>query len=86
MPRILFFVFIAFVVWTVVRMLGTARKRSDRASSAPPAAPAIAEPIVQCAWCGVHVPAGQLVALPDGRRYCGDAHRDAARAASAGRS
>ncbi len=82
MPRILFFVFIAFVVWTIVRMLGSARKREDRAPTSPTVA---AEPIVQCAWCGVHVPTGQLVTLPDGRRYCGDAHRDAARQAAGDR-
>lgn len=84
MPRILFFLFIAFVVWTIVRMSGSARKRGDRAASPPPEAQPPAEPIVQCAWCGVHIPVGQRLALPDGRGYCSVAHRDAA--VTAGRS
>ena len=41
----------------------------------------LAEPIVRCARCGVHLPASE--ALPDGDAvYCGPAHRDADRAAS----
>ena len=79
MARILFFVFLAFLVWLAVRMIGGSRRRSD------PAAPREAVPperrvetIQQCAWCGVHVPVGEAVALPDGRLYCGAAHRDAA--------
>jgi len=79
MSRILFFVFLAFLVWFAVRMLGGSRKKRD----VPPAEAAPAErrveTIRQCAWCGVHVPAGEATALPDGRLYCGPAHREAAR-------
>lgn len=79
MSRILFFVFLAFLVWLAVRMLGSSRKKRDvaEATDAPPERRV--ETIRQCAWCGVHVPAGEALALPDGRIYCGPAHRDAAR-------
>ncbi len=88
MARILFFVFLAFLVWLAVRVLGAKRNRDDdeRASPAPTPAPTASEPIRQCAWCGVHVPIGQAVALPDGRLYCGEPHRREASAASADRS
>ena len=86
MPRILFLVFIAFLVWLAVRVLRgrtdvAERQRDER--PAPTASEAIAEPILQCAWCGVHVPIGHALTLPDGRLYCSAAHRDAASAASA---
>lgn len=82
MARILFFLFLAFLVWLAVRMLGGSRKGIDRpqvdaqGSAAPP--PGI-ETVTQCAWCGVHVPHAEAVTLPDGRVYCSEAHRDAAR-------
>ena len=80
MSRILFFVFLAFLVWLAVRMLGSSRKKRDVAEATEAAPPERrVETIRQCAWCGVHVPAGEALALPDGRLYCGPAHRDAAR-------
>ena len=80
MSRILFFVFLAFLVWLAVRMLGSWRKKRDTAAATDVAPPERrVESIQQCAWCGVHVPAGEALALPDGRIYCGSAHRDAAR-------
>jgi hypothetical protein len=84
LARILFFVFLAFLVWLAVRVLGAKRSRPDAGPPTPtPASPprAAIEPIAQCAWCGVHVPTGSAIALPDGRVYCGVPHRDAARAA-----
>lgn len=81
MIRILFFVALAFVFWLVIRMLGASRKRGD---GTPPLHDDAAgrrgiEAITQCAWCGVHVPHGEAVTLPDGRVYCSAVHRDAAR-------
>ncbi len=84
MFRILLFVFIAFLCWLAIRMLGGSRKRGDpprqdpSRDAAPPAARRV-ETVTQCAWCGVHVPPTEAVTLPDGRVYCSDAHRDAAR-------
>lgn len=79
MPRLLLFVFIVLIVWLAVRMLGASRKQRDRDGAAEPTAePKGIETIRQCAWCGVHVPDGEAVSLPDGRLYCSEAHRDAA--------
>jgi hypothetical protein len=87
MARILFFIFLAFLVWLAVRLLGAGRQRRDGkpddespAVKAPSTNPV--EAVAQCAWCGVHVPTGTALALPDGRIYCGPAHRDAALEAS----
>lgn len=81
MARILFFLFLAFLVWLAVRTLGGSRKvdRSGGARPAEAAAPPGIETVTQCAWCGVHVPNAQAVALADGRVYCSEAHREAAR-------
>lgn len=79
MGKILLFVALAFAVWFLVRVLGASRR--PRPSTPPPATAAGPVPIegmVQCAWCGAHVPASSAVALTDGRRYCGAEHRDAA--------
>ena len=83
MPRILLFVLLVFLVWLAVRWLGSLRKpgardtdASERAGS--PATQEI-ETMRQCAWCGAHVPEGEALSLPDGRVYCGAAHREAAR-------
>ena len=83
MARILLFVFVAFLAWLVVRIVGRRRDDGPAAPSADrPAAdpPGAIEAVAQCAWCGVHVPAAAARTLPDGRLYCGDAHREAARA------
>jgi hypothetical protein len=81
MSRILFLVFLAVAVWLVVRLLGGSREPRPGAQSSaePDAATREVETIRQCAWCGVHVPAGAALPLPDGRIYCGEEHRDAAR-------
>lgn len=83
MPRLLFFVLLAFLVWLGVRWLGGLRKPDPRdaagsARAGPRPKPEI-EAMYPCAWCGAHVPAGEALALPDGRKYCSAAHREAAR-------
>jgi uncharacterized protein len=86
-PRILLLLFLIFLVWLAVRVVGGNRKRGDESSraapppSSQPPAPMI-EPITQCAWCGVHVPNASALSLPDGRIYCSVVHREQARAAT----
>ena len=85
MPRILFFLFLIFLAWLAVRVIGGNRRRDDeppRATPPPVPPPPAIEPITQCAWCGVHVPNVSALSLPDGRIYCSDAHREQARAAT----
>jgi hypothetical protein len=81
MARVLLFLVLAFLAWLAVRTLGGSRKVRDLPHAPEPAAAPdrIVETVRQCAWCGVHVPAADVVSLPDGRIYCGVTHRDAAR-------
>ncbi|MEO8935829.1 MAG: PP0621 family protein [Burkholderiaceae bacterium] len=87
MARILLFIFLAFLCWLAIRVLGGSRKRDDAPGDAPqPDAaplPKSVERVTQCAWCGVHVPRGEVVSLPDGRVYCSEAHRETARQSAA---
>lgn len=79
MSRILFFVFLAFLAWLLIRVLGGQRKGPADASSAKvEVPPRPIESMTQCAWCGAHLPASSAIAITDGRTYCSDAHRDAA--------
>ncbi len=81
MARILLFVFLAFLAWLAIRVVGGRRRDDGREQpTAEPPSTASIEAVAQCAWCGVHVPSADARALPDGRIYCGDAHREAARA------
>ncbi len=81
MPRILFFVFLAFLCWLLIRVIGGSRKRDapDVAKRpAPDAAARRVEGMVQCAWCGAYAPSSTATMLADGRSYCGAEHREAA--------
>jgi hypothetical protein len=75
MPRILFFLAIAFLVGLAVRTFASRRPSAPRGADAEKSA---AEPLVQCAWCGAHMTGTSTLMLPDGRMYCSVAHRDAA--------
>lgn len=61
-------------VWSLVSRLRGPRRSDAKAPPGQP--PAGTEPVtmVECAHCGLHLPAGD--AVPDGSRlYCSDAHR-----------
>jgi uncharacterized protein len=79
MTRILFFVFLAFLVWLLVRLLG-GRRRGPGTTQGPPVEvpPRPTEAMAQCAWCGAHLPTSNAITVGDGRTYCSAAHRDAA--------
>lgn len=70
---------VAILVFLIVLyLLLTKRKRPPREggdSAAPGAAAKSPEKMVSCAYCGVHVPAGESVGVEDGRHYCGEEHR-----------
>jgi uncharacterized protein len=69
--KYLLLILVVLVVWWLLRP----RRRID-ASRSPPRRDAAAERMVVCAYCGVHLPAGE--ALPGrGGVYCGEAHRAA---------
>ena len=82
MARILLLVIVAILVWWAFRLMRNRQPGDDGGSRVQPPAARALEPISQCAWCGVHVPAGSAASLPDGRIYCSEAHRDQARLAA----
>jgi len=64
---------VVFLLWL---LFGRARKsRREPPSAAPPRAP-VAEGMLACAHCGVHLPASESLRLGS-QAYCCAAHRDA---------
>ena len=91
MGKVLNWVLIAALAWLAWRLVVISRRRSGRAGSSSGASETsgkkteqIEEPerILQCARCGIHLPAteGQFAG---GRFFCSEAHRDAGAAGSA---
>ncbi|MFA6202175.1 MAG: PP0621 family protein [Gallionella sp.] len=67
MSRLLFLFAIAAVIYLLFKSV---RK------NLPSQAPKPAEDMVRCAYCGVHLPAGESVSAGDAH-FCCAAHRDA---------
>jgi len=69
--KILLFLVAVFVLLWLLR--GATTRRGPRGGMPPPKAP---QPMIACAFCGVHLPRDE--ALPGrGGVFCGDAHRAA---------
>jgi len=66
MSRLIFLLAIAALVYLLFKAY---RKK------APPNKQAIAEDMVRCAHCGVHLPAGESIQA-EGQQFCCDEHRD----------
>jgi len=89
MGKVLTWIVIGLVAWSIWRLLLISQRRAARSRSDPSAAgPGAADPrprepervaapetMVQCAVCGIHLP-GSEARYAGGRTYCGDAHRD----------
>ncbi len=74
MKIVLFVIAVLVLLWL---LRGTTTRRGNgaggNAKSPPPNAP---QPVIACAYCGVHLPRDE--ALPGrGGVFCGDAHRTA---------
>lgn len=69
MARILLLVFIAFLVYLVVKGLLRSAAKKDADGPRPSAGTGQAEDMVACARCGVNVPRSETREL-DGRRVC----------------
>jgi len=94
MGKVLTWVLIAALAWLAWRLVVISRRRSGRAGSAGSSSGApetsgskseqIEEPerILQCARCGIHLPATEG-RFAGGRFFCSEAHRDAGVAGSA---
>ena len=74
---VLFVVAVAIWLWRRNR-----REEMEQKAGARPAAPPTVGPpqsMVRCAHCGLHLPAADAIAGPQGSVYCSEAHRQAAR-------
>jgi uncharacterized protein len=65
-----------FLLWALVIYLGwrwfTAQKKSVADQTAP--ADNGAEKMVQCAHCGIHLPASEAISGPDSTIFCSQEH------------
>lgn len=73
MSRLLFLIAIVVAIYLLVRSYGKNASRQDK-----PVAKDIAEDMVRCAHCGVHLPKGESI-LAAGNFFCSTEHRDAYR-------
>lgn len=74
MARLLFLFAIVAVVYLLIRSY---RKNVSK-QNVPGQDKTVAEDMVRCAHCGVHLPKGESVQA-DGQFFCGAEHRDAYR-------
>jgi uncharacterized protein len=66
---------VGFGLWLLVKRLrGGGLQRRTPADPVKPAAPDTPAAMVQCAHCGLHLPAADAV-VDGSRPYCSDAHR-----------
>ncbi len=70
--RVLFWVGILVVVVLWALRMGKARAKPDAARHADGGA---GEPMVQCAHCGLHLPASEALHNPAGLAFCCEEHR-----------
>lgn len=74
MSRLFLLLAIAAVVYLLIRSY----RKNASGKGMPDQAGAVAEDMVRCAHCGVHLPKGESVQA-DGQFFCGTEHRDAYR-------
>ena len=73
MKIVLFLIAVVVLLWLLRGTTGRRGNGGGSAKSPPPTAP---QPVIACAYCGVHLPRDE--ALPGrGGVFCGDAHRTA---------
>ena len=69
MARILLLLFIAFLIYLVIKGLLRTQAKKEEAQSPPAASSSEGEDMVACARCGVNVPRSETREA-DGRRVC----------------
>lgn len=73
MSRLIFLIVIVAAIYFLVRSFSKNASRQDK-----PAGKDVAEDMVRCAHCGVHLPKGESISAA-GNYFCSTAHRDAFR-------
>jgi uncharacterized protein len=74
MSRLIFFLAIAVVVYLLIKSY----RKNASGKNVPGQDGAVAEDMVRCAHCGVHLPKGESVQA-DAKYFCSAGHRDAYR-------
>jgi uncharacterized protein len=74
MSRLIFFLAIAVVVYLLVKSY----RKNATGKNGSGVDEAVAEDMVRCAHCGVHLPKGESVQA-DAKYFCSAGHRDAYR-------
>ncbi|MFZ2301397.1 MAG: PP0621 family protein [Gallionella sp.] len=69
MSRLLLFIAVAVLIYLLIRVYRKDKPRKDKK---------IAEDMVRCAHCGIHLPKGESIQA-EGHFFCGTEHRDAYR-------
>jgi uncharacterized protein len=72
MKFLLILIVILAVIWLMRR--GSASRHGRKRQARPNGASQV-RPMVECAHCGVHLPADEAVIGSEGRTYCSEAHR-----------
>ena len=73
--RLLLWLVLGYVAWWLLR---PRRRPGPPPAARGPAAPAApVEAMVDCAHCGLHLPASEALRDAQARPYCSTAHRDA---------
>lgn len=65
----------AIVVLWLTRSKKIASGSPVEADAVSPPAGTVTEPMVQCAQCGIHLPASESVKSPSGKVFCSEDHR-----------
>jgi uncharacterized protein len=77
--RVAFWLIVGILFWLGVRLLLRAmRPLGTRNTGTPEKASDIQIPMLQCAYCGVHLPAVEAVTAEDGRVFCTRQHEQLA--------
>lgn len=65
----------AIVIMWLTRGKKISSSQNAAASDASAAPDKVIEPMVQCAHCGIHLPASEAVTAPSGNVFCSEEHR-----------
>lgn len=75
MKLLIWGVIIGAIVVLLMRGKKAGGSQSGRNAASEPARRMRAEPMVQCAHCGTHLPTSEALPAPNGLTFCSEAHR-----------
>jgi uncharacterized protein len=75
MRLLLWIVIIFALVLLVLHIKKTIIQRSGAEPANPPSTQATSEAMVQCAQCGIHIPASEAILIQSGAAFCSEEHR-----------